>query len=384
MLRLMVLESLHASFLLLLLLLLLQWSAGAHCASSVFITTDLVSFKGTLIGWINVDPGFLKVNIIFKYANYFMNHKVTVSFFVPFLPPNERLRSAEIRFLRRSGSRGGQTGGRQGRRGRRRRKRRRRRRRYKLRMQVVREGRVVQKVMLRERAVSQQDYDVIDVTRVLRSWINAHHGNVSLQVRIPRKLEKSILLSDSSLKSTSLVALYLEDREFLRHMYESYTTDQVHVHHNDTGATSGARAGNFRSRGKRSSPSSRENREPKRRKKKKKNKKRWYRAPKHEQCQMYDFKVDFEFIGWGQWIIHPKTFNARFCYGECPSPVDSRFKPTNHAMLQTLMRQKKRRLAPPTCCVPVRLKPLSMMYFEYEEIVVRHHENMIAEDCGCR
>ncbi|KAK7507212.1 hypothetical protein BaRGS_00001147 [Batillaria attramentaria] len=282
--------------------------------------------------------------------------KTVVSFFVPFLPPNERLRLAEVRFLRHPSAR-------------------KRKKRYKLRIDVVRSGRRVERVMLRERADIQRDYDVFDVSRLLQPWINTHHGNVSLQIRLPRKLEKNILLKDSTMKSTSLIALYLEDSEFLKNMYESYTTDDVHANSSDpTGGSN--EASRRRTRSKREAK--------KRRHKSGRKGKRWYRAGKHEKCQMYDFKVDFDFIGWGQWIIHPKSFNSRFCYGECPSPVDTKYKPTNHAMLQTLMRQKKPRLAPPTCCVPIKLKPLSMLYFEYDEIVVRHHENMIADECGCR
>nr|KAG5714713.1 hypothetical protein BaRGS_000201 [Batillaria attramentaria] len=278
--------------------------------------------------------------------------KTVVSFFVPFLPPNERLRLAEVRFLRHPSAR-------------------KRKKRYKLRIDVVRSGRRVERVMLRERADIQRDYDVFDVSRLLQPWINTHHGNVSLQIRLPRKLEKNILLKDSTMKSTSLIALYLEDSEFLKNMYESYTTDDVHANSSDpTGGSN--EASRRRTRSKREAK--------KRRHKSGRKGKRWYRAGKHEKCQMYDFKVDFDFIGWGQWIIHPKSFNSRFCYGECPSPVDTKYKPTNHAMLQTLMRQKKPRLAPPTCCVPIKLKPLSMLYFEYDEIVVRHHENMIADE----
>lgn len=287
---------------------------------------------------------------------------------MPFLPPNERLRSAEIRFLRHPSAR------------------KRKKKRYKLRIDVLRGGRKVEKVVLRERAVTQKDYDVFDVSRVLDSWINTYHGNISLKVRIPRKLEKTILLSDASLKSTSLIALYLEDREFLKNMYESYTTDDLRANPSkppDSSPNEVDLSNQRRSRAKRNSDS-KGNRDSKRRKHKNRKNKRWYRAPKHEKCQMYDFEVDFDFIGWGQWIIHPKHFNSRFCYGECPSPVDTKYKPTNHAMLQTLMRQKRPRLAPPTCCVPIKLRPLSMLYFEYDEIVVRHHENMIADECGCR
>ena len=320
---------------------------------------------------------------------YSKKKKATINFFVPFLPPNERLRSAEIRFLRHPAAR------------------KRKKKRYKLRLDVLRGGRKVEKVVLRERAVVQRDYDVFDISRVLDSWINSYHGNVSLRVRIPRKLEKTIRLSDASLQSTSLIALYLEDREFLRNMYESYTSDDLRgvrgggANRSDTPGGGGERSGSSSSpnnevdfssqrgsRAKRDSSSASQKggggRDSKRRKHRNRKSKRWYRAPKHEKCQMYDFEVDFDFIGWGQWIIHPKHFNSRFCYGECPSPVDTKYKPTNHAMLQTLMRQKRPRLAPPTCCVPIKLRPLSMLYFEYDEIVVRHHENMIADECGCR
>ena len=255
-----------------------------------------------------------------------------------------------------------------------------------MRIDVLRGGRKVEKVVLRERAVIQKDYDVFDISRVLDSWINSYHGNISLRVRIPRKLEKTILLSDASLKSTSLIALYLEDREFLKNMYESYTTDDLRANPSNTPDSSPNEvdlSNQRRSRAKRDA-ASKGSRDSKRKKHRNRKSKRWYRAPKHEKCQMYDFEVDFDFIGWGQWIIHPKHFNSRFCYGECPSPVDTKYKPTNHAMLQTLMRQKRPRLAPPTCCVPIKLRPLSMLYFEYDEIVVRHHENMIADECGCR
>ncbi|KAK7111220.1 nodal homolog [Littorina saxatilis] len=299
-------------------------------------------------------------------VRYSKKKRATISFSIPLLPPNERLRSAEIRFLRKPTTR-----------------KRKKKMRIKLRIDVLRGGKKVEKVVLRERPAVQRDYFVFDVSRVLDSWINSYHGNISLKIRVPKKLEKTVLLSDASLKSTSLIALYLEDKEFLKNMYESYTTEEDSV--NDNGDSSGGSgsdgADQSRSRAKRDS-NSRGN--GKRRRTRTRKTKRWYRAPKHEKCQMYDFEVDFDFIGWGQWIIHPKHFNARFCYGECPSPVDIKFKPTNHAMLQTLMRQKRPRLAPPACCVPIRLKPLSMLYFEYDEIVVRHHENMIADECGCR
>ncbi|XP_046565763.1 growth/differentiation factor 6-B-like [Haliotis rubra] len=134
--------------------------------------------------------------------------------------------------------------------------------------------------------------------------------------------------------------------------------------------------GNMATRGKRSIRGTNRGRQQKNR--------RWKKSGKKQSCRLYDFEVDFTTIGWGQWIIHPTRFNSKFCYGNCPSPIDMRLKPTNHAMLQSLMRSKRSKVAPAPCCVPTKLEPLSMMYVEDGEVVVRHHEDMIASECGCR
>ena len=304
--------------------------------------------------------------VFFSEVKISKHRKTVVNFFIPFLPREERLRLAEIRFLRNTSNKWKQIS-----------------KQYTLRIDVLRNKSMEERVLIRERIVEQPNYDVFDLSRVLLSWINTHHGNISIRVHMPRVFEKWISPFDTSMKSTSLVALYLEDREFLRNVYQSYTTPHNskssiivnNVH--DVSKT-------LKRRNKRNLMSKKEFILQTNKRRKIKHTKWWYFSRKRESCKLYDSKVDFDLIGWGQWIIHPKQFNAKFCYGHCPSPVDVKYKPTNHAMLQSLMRQKKKRLAPPTCCVPIRLKPISMLYFEYDEIVVRHHDNMIADECGCK
>lgn len=62
-------------------------------------------------------------------------------------------------------------------------------------------------------------------------------------------------------------------------------------------------------------------------------------APAAEQtqgplCRRVDMWVDFDHIGWDEWIVHPKRYNAYRCEGECPIPLDESFNPTNHAYMQ--------------------------------------------------
>ncbi|KAJ8401999.1 hypothetical protein AAFF_G00372340 [Aldrovandia affinis] len=100
-------------------------------------------------------------------------------------------------------------------------------------------------------------------------------------------------------------------------------------------------------------------------------------------CQKVDMWVDFEQIGWNDWIVYPKRYNAFRCQGECPSPVNENFEPTNHAYMQSLLKLHHPSRVPCPSCVPTRLSPLSMLYYENGEVVMRHHEDMVVEECGC-
>uniref|UniRef100_A0A6J0SV78 Nodal n=1 Tax=Pogona vitticeps TaxID=103695 RepID=A0A6J0SV78_9SAUR len=109
------------------------------------------------------------------------------------------------------------------------------------------------------------------------------------------------------------------------------------------------------------------------------------KEPKIENlCHRVDFYVDFEEIGWGSWIIYPKRYNAFRCDGKCPVPLEEKFLPTNNAYMQSVLKYYHPEKVPAACCIPVRLSPLSLLYYEEGRVSLGHHEDMIVEECGCR
>ncbi|XP_037319770.2 nodal-related 2 [Pungitius pungitius] len=101
-------------------------------------------------------------------------------------------------------------------------------------------------------------------------------------------------------------------------------------------------------------------------------------------CRRVEMHVDFNQIGWGSWIVFPKRYNAYRCEGSCPGPLGENLNPTNHAYMQSLLKHfHADRVAAP-CCAPTKMSPLSMLYYENSEMLLRHHENMIVDECGCQ
>ncbi|XP_077398890.1 nodal homolog [Vanacampus margaritifer] len=100
-------------------------------------------------------------------------------------------------------------------------------------------------------------------------------------------------------------------------------------------------------------------------------------------CRKVDMWVDFKELGWSQWMVYPKRYNAFRCEGTCATPVDESFRPTNHAYMQSLLRLHHPHKVPCLSCVPTRLEPLSMLYYENGQLIMRHHQDMVVEECGC-
>ncbi|XP_062852802.1 growth/differentiation factor 5 [Trichomycterus rosablanca] len=102
-------------------------------------------------------------------------------------------------------------------------------------------------------------------------------------------------------------------------------------------------------------------------------------------CNRKQLHVNFKEMGWDDWIIAPLDYEAFHCDGICDFPIRSHLEPTNHAIIQTLMNSMDPNSTPPTCCVPTRLSPISILYIDSaNNVVYKQYEDMVVESCGCR
>ncbi|XP_075776458.1 growth/differentiation factor 6 [Pelodiscus sinensis] len=102
-------------------------------------------------------------------------------------------------------------------------------------------------------------------------------------------------------------------------------------------------------------------------------------------CSKKPLHVNFKELGWDDWIIAPLEYEAHHCEGMCDFPLRSHLEPTNHAIIQTLMNSMDPGATPPSCCVPTKLTPISILYIDAgNNVVYKQYEDMVVESCGCR
>ncbi|XP_016138197.1 inhibin beta A chain-like [Sinocyclocheilus grahami] len=105
-------------------------------------------------------------------------------------------------------------------------------------------------------------------------------------------------------------------------------------------------------------------------------------------CCKRQFYVNFKDIGWNDWIIAPSGYHANYCEGDCPSHVAS-ITGNSLSFHSTVINHYRMRGYSPftnikSCCVPTRLRAMSMLYYnEEQKIVKKDIQNMIVEECGC-
>ncbi|XP_037660686.1 growth/differentiation factor 10 [Choloepus didactylus] len=103
-------------------------------------------------------------------------------------------------------------------------------------------------------------------------------------------------------------------------------------------------------------------------------------------CARRYLKVDFADIGWNEWIVSPKSFDAYYCAGACEFPMSKVVRPSNHATIQSIVRAVGIVPGiPEPCCVPDKMNSLGVLFLdENRNVVLKVYPNMSVETCACR
>uniref|UniRef100_A0ACB8F8S5 Uncharacterized protein n=2 Tax=Sphaerodactylus townsendi TaxID=933632 RepID=A0ACB8F8S5_9SAUR len=105
-----------------------------------------------------------------------------------------------------------------------------------------------------------------------------------------------------------------------------------------------------------------------------------------EVCSRRHMKVDFADIGWNEWVISPKSFDAYYCAGGCEFPMPKIVRPSNHAAIQSIVKAVGIIPGiPEPGCVPNTMNSLAILFLDQSDnVVLKVYPNMSVNSCACR
>ncbi|XP_068452402.1 growth/differentiation factor 10-like [Clinocottus analis] len=103
-------------------------------------------------------------------------------------------------------------------------------------------------------------------------------------------------------------------------------------------------------------------------------------------CSRRYLRVDFADIGWSEWVLAPKSFDAYYCAGACGFPIPKVVRPSNHATIQSIVRAVGIVPGvPEPCCVPEKMSPLGVLFLDTNRnMALKVYPGMSVDTCACR
>ena len=102
----------------------------------------------------------------------------------------------------------------------------------------------------------------------------------------------------------------------------------------------------------------------------------------HTICHLERMYVNFGDIGYSTWIVSPEGYPAGRCVGSCDFPFR---RVTPHGIIQYLMHRRHVNRVGKPCCVPTKLGPISLLYYERNSLTYKYnYEGLQVLECGCR
>ncbi|CAD6186640.1 unnamed protein product [Caenorhabditis auriculariae] len=101
-------------------------------------------------------------------------------------------------------------------------------------------------------------------------------------------------------------------------------------------------------------------------------------------CKKQGMYVDFEALGWKDWVIAPQGFKAYYCAGACTFPLHHTMNATSHAIVQALVHAVRPNAAKEAKCAPAQLLPMKILFVDNKKNVhIKRYRDMVVQECGC-
>ncbi|XP_049737536.1 inhibin beta E chain [Elephas maximus indicus] len=108
--------------------------------------------------------------------------------------------------------------------------------------------------------------------------------------------------------------------------------------------------------------------------------------PETPLCCRRDHYVDFQDLGWRDWILQPEGYQLNYCNGQCPLHLAGSpgIAASFHSAVFSLLKANNPWPSGTSCCVPTARRPLSLLYLDRNGNVVKTDvPDMVVEACGC-
>lgn len=101
-------------------------------------------------------------------------------------------------------------------------------------------------------------------------------------------------------------------------------------------------------------------------------------------CQRKGLYVDFDTLGWKQWVIAPEGFSAFYCAGACTAPFHKTMNATSHAIVQSTIHLVRPNSTSPAKCAPSHLTSMKILFVDQKKNVqIKRYRDMVVDECGC-
>lgn len=107
-------------------------------------------------------------------------------------------------------------------------------------------------------------------------------------------------------------------------------------------------------------------------------------SPEMKECCRDELFIDFQDIGWGDWILHPSGYHAYFCRGSCTSVASLTLSGShyNNVIRKWNLVHHEKEIVP--CCSPTQFSPMQLLYIDSNSTIKQKTlPNMVVEACGC-